>query len=172
MNEIPIEQHLFRIIISAIVIILLPIIKFVIKKVVTKYGRLLQIQEMRIGLVKRVFSILLNITFLFTFAMVWGVEPGNLMVGLSSILAFIGVALFAQWSVLSNVTAGIIMFFTAPFRIGDRINIIDKDIPITATIENIHSFYTHIRTDDNELIVIPNNIFLQKVVSIKKVHQD
>jgi len=168
MNEIPIEQYLFQIILSAIVIILLPIIKFVIKKVVTKYGRLLQIQEMRIGLVKRVFSILLNITFLFTFAMVWGVEPGNLMVGLSSILAFIGVALFAQWSVLSNVTAGLIMFFTAPFRIGDRINIIDKDIPITATIENIHSFYTHIRTDDNELIVIPNNVFLQKIVSIKK----
>ena len=170
MNEIPIEQYLFQIILSAIVIILLPIIKFVIKKVVTKYGRLLQIQEMRIGLVKRVFSILLNITFLFTFAMVWGVEPGNLMVGLSSILAFIGVALFAQWSVLSNVTAGLIMFFTAPFRIGDPINIIDKDIPITATIENIHSFYTHIRTDDNELIVIPNNVFLQKVVSIKKDH--
>lgn len=60
------------------------------------------------------------------------------------------------------------MFFNAPFRVGDRIHIIDKDIPIIATIENIQAFYTHIRTDDDELIVIPNNLFLQKVVSVMK----
>jgi small-conductance mechanosensitive channel len=60
------------------------------------------------------------------------------------------------------------MFFNAPFRIGDRIRIIDKDIPILATIESIQTFYTHIRTGDDELIVIPNNLFLQKIVSIKK----
>ena len=162
------EHYLFQIILSAIIVVLLPIIKAIVKKVVTKYGSLIQIHETRIKQVKRVFSMLLNITFLFIIALVWGVDPGNLMVGLSSVLAFIGVALFAQWSVLSNVTAGLIMFFTAPFRIGDRINIIDKDIPITATIENIRSFYTHIRTDDDELIVIPNNVFLQKIVSIKK----
>ncbi|MCD8073198.1 MAG: mechanosensitive ion channel family protein, partial [Alistipes sp.] len=84
-----------------------------------------------------------------------------------SILALLGVALFALWSILSNITAGIIMFFGAPFRIGDEITIIDKDTPIDAVIENIHGFYTHIRTPDNRLIVIPNNLFLQKIVSIK-----
>jgi len=168
MNKIPIDQHLFQIIMSTVVIILLPVLKFVVKKVVSKYGRLIQIHEIRIGLVNQVLAILLNITFVFIIAMIWGVESGNLLVGLSSVFAFIGVALFAQWSVLSNVTAGLIMFFSAPFRIGDHINIIDKDIPITATIEHIQSFYTHIRTDDNELIVIPNNVFLQKIVSIKK----
>ena len=162
------EHYLFQIVLSAIIIVLLPITKVIVKNIVTKYGHLIQIHEARVKQVKRMLSMLLNITFLFIIALVWGVEPGNLMVGLSSVLAFIGVALFAQWSVLSNVTAGLIMFFTAPFRIGDCINIIDKDIPITATIENIHSFYTHIRTDDNELIVIPNNVFLQKIVSIKK----
>ena len=168
MNNLPIEQHLFQIILSAVVIILLPIIKYIVKKIVAKYGRMIQIHEIRIGQVKRILSIMLNITFFFSIAMIWGVEPNNLLVGLSSVLAFIGVALFAQWSVLSNVTAGLIMFFTAPFRIGDHVNIIDKDIPIAATIETIQSFYTHLRTDDGELIVIPNNVFLQKVVSIKK----
>ena len=168
MNNLPIEQHLFQIILLAVVIILLPIIKYIVKKIVAKYGRMIQIHEIRIGQVKRILSIMLNITFFFSIAMIWGVEPNNLLVGLSSVLAFIGVALFAQWSVLSNVTAGLIMFFTAPFRIGDHVNIIDKDIPIAATIETIQSFYTHLRTDDGELIVIPNNVFLQKVVSIKK----
>jgi small-conductance mechanosensitive channel len=101
-------------------------------------------------------------------AIIWGVNPNNLLLSLSSIFAIIGVAMFAQWSMLSNITAGLIMFFTAPFRIGDRIHIIDKDFPIIATIESIQTFYTHIRTDDNELIVMPNNLFLQKIVSIKK----
>ena len=167
-----IEQYLFQIILTATAIVLLPILKVVVKKVVAKYGRFLQIHESRIGLVKRVLSIILNVTFLFSIAMIWGVEPKHLLLSLSSVLAFIGVALFAQWSVLSNVTAGLIMFFTAPFRIGDSINIIDKDMPIKATIESIHSFYTHIRTDENELIVIPNSLFLQKIVSIKKDKSD
>ncbi|MCD7933691.1 MAG: mechanosensitive ion channel family protein [Tannerellaceae bacterium] len=60
------------------------------------------------------------------------------------------------------------MFFNEPFRIGNRIHIHDKDMPIDATIENIHTFYTDIRTDEGELIVIPNNLFLQKIVSVRR----
>ena len=164
----PIKQYLFQVILSAVVIVLLPIARVIIKKIVYKYGNLIQRPNVRIEQVKHLISILLNITFLFTIAIIWGVKPGNLLLGLSSVFALIGVAMFAQWSVLSNITAGLIMFFSAPFRIGDKITIIDKDIPIVATIESIRTYYTHIRTDDNELIVIPNNLFLQKIVSIKK----
>ena len=167
-NIMPIKQYLFQVILSAVVIVLLPIARIVVKKIVYKYGNLIQRPNVRIEQVKHLISILLNITFLFTIAIIWGVKPGNLLLGLSSVFALVGVAMFAQWSVLSNITAGLIMFFSAPFRIGDKITIIDKDIPIVATIESIHTYYTHIRTDDNELIVIPNNLFLQKIVSIKK----
>ena len=162
------EHYLFQIILSAVVMVALPIVKAIVKKIVSKYGSLIQIHEIRIGQVKRLLFMMLNAMFLFIIAMIWGVKPGNLLIGLSSVLAFVGVALFAQWSVLSNVTAGLVMFFSAPFRIGDHITIVDKDIPIVATIENIRTFYTHIRTDEGELIVIPNSLFLQKVVSIKK----
>ena len=167
--DMPMKQYLFQVILSAVIIIMLPIARVVAKKIVVKYGRLIQMPDVRIEQVRHIISILLNFTFLFTIAMIWGVKPGNLLVGLSSVFAFIGVALFAQWSMLSNITAGLIMFFSAPFRIGDKICIIDKDIPIIATIEGIHTYYTHIRTDEGELIVIPNNLFLQKIVSIKKV---
>ena len=163
-----IKQYLFQVILSAVVIILLPIARVIAKKIVFKYGSLTQRPNVRIEHVKHLISILLNITFLFIIAIIWGVKPGNLLLGLSSVFAFVGVAMFAQWSVLSNITAGLIMFFSAPFRIGDRIHIIDKDIPIIATIEGIHTFYAHVRTDEDELIVIPNNLFLQKIVSIKK----
>ncbi|MDL2266095.1 mechanosensitive ion channel family protein [Parabacteroides sp. OttesenSCG-928-G21] len=163
-----IEEYLPQIIATVVAIILLPVSKYVFNKLVIQYGLFVQKSEARMLQVKQLISILLNILFLFTLIVIWGVEPQNLLLGVSSVFAVIGVAFFAQWSVLSNITAGIIMFFTAPFRVGDRIHIIDKDLPIIATIENIQTFYTHIRTDENELIVIPNNMFLQKTVSIKK----
>jgi small-conductance mechanosensitive channel len=163
-----IKHYLLQIVLSVVVIALLPVAKVIMRKIVSKSGHLMQMQEARIKQVRKVISILLNITFLFTIAVIWGVKPGNLVLGLSSVFAIVGVAMFAQWSMLSNITAGLIMFFTAPFHVGDRIHIIDKDIPIIATIEKIRTFYTHIRTDEDELIVIPNNLFLQKIVSIKK----
>lgn len=162
------EVYIPQIIATAIAIALLPLSRFVARKLVIQYGNLLQKSEATIVHIRQIIFALLNITFIFIIAIIWGVPPQNLLLGLSSVFAVIGVAFFAQWSVLSNITAGIIMFFTAPFRIGDRIHILDKDLPIIATILNIDTFYTHIRTDDNELIVIPNNLFLQKIVSVKK----
>lgn len=137
-----------------------------------KYGTLLEKSELRRKQIKQIISILLNITFIFSIAVVWGVQPHNILLGLSSAFAIIGVAMFAQWSVLSNITAGILIFFSTPFKLGDRIQLLDKDMPITATIERIQTFYTHLRTDEDELIVLPNNLFLQKMVAFKKNKQD
>ncbi len=142
------------------------LIKYIAKKLVGRYGKLTHKTEGRMAQVRHIMSVLVNITFILTLAVIWGVKTQNLLIGLTTIVTFLGVAMFAQWSVLSNVTAGIVMFFSAPYRLGDKIRIIDKDIPITATIESIKSFYTHIRTEEGELIVLPNNIFLQKIVSI------
>lgn len=163
------KQYLPQIIASAIVVILLPTSRYLIFKLITKSNRIIHMPQPRVLQTKKVVSILLNVIFISSLAIIWGVNPDNILVGLSSVFAVIGVAFFAQWSILSNITAGILMFFNAPFRVGDRINIIDKDLPIQATIENIHTFYTHLRTDEDELIVIPNNLFLQKMISFKKI---
>jgi len=157
-----------QIIATVLSLLLLSFSKYVVRKLIKKTMPFLQRTDKQTGGIRRLMSILLNITFVFAIAIVWGVSPQNLLVGLSSVFAIIGVALFAQWSVLSNVTAGIVMFFSAPFRIGDRVHILDKDNPIVATIEDFNTFYTHIRTADGELIVLPNSLFLQKTVAIKK----
>ncbi|NDV83686.1 mechanosensitive ion channel domain-containing protein [Bacteroides sp. 51] len=161
-----IKEYLPQIIASAILIVLLPVSRYLFSKIVVKSGHIIQMPEARILQVRKVVSIIINILFFLSLGIIWGVNPDNILLGLSSVFAVIGVAFFAQWSILSNITAGIIMFFNAPFKVGDRIHIIDKDIPIVATIENIQTFYTHIRTEEGELIVIPNNLFLQKIVSV------
>ena len=97
---------------------------------------------------------------------VWGVERKQAFLVISSIFTVIGVAMFAQWSILSNITAGIIIFFSFPFRIGDKIKILDKDVPIEAEIIDIRLLYTLLKTDSGERISYPNNQFLQKGTAI------
>lgn len=149
-------------------LLLMPSSKYIIGKLIRKYGFLTLKSESRTMHIIRVINMLINFSCILLIAIVWGVQPQNMLVAMSSIFAVIGVAMFAQWSLLSNITAGIIIFFTTPFRIGDFIHIMDKDTPISATIENILTFHTYLRTDEGELIIVPNSLFLQKTVSVSK----
>ena len=114
----------------------------------------------------RVMNFAINTVALIAILIIWGVNPTNLFLALGSVFTVIGVALFAQWSILSNITAGIILFFSAPFRIGDTIRILDKDMPIEATVVDIFTFYTHLRTIDGELHIFPNSLLLQKAIAV------
>ncbi len=157
-----------QIVATVVALLILPILKLVSKNLIKRYGAKSGMVQPRIRQIRHVVAVMWNVLFVILIAMIWGVKPQNFVLGLTSAFAFIGVAMFAQWSILSNITAGIMMFFSAPYHVGSRIKIIDKDIPIEATIEMIGTFYTHIRTEEDELIVIPNNLFLQKMVGIKK----
>ncbi|MGJ8685513.1 MAG: mechanosensitive ion channel domain-containing protein [Nonlabens sp.] len=101
-----------------------------------------------------------------TIIFVWGISKDWFWTTLSSTFAVIGVALFANWSILSNLTSSFILYFAFPFKIGDRIRIHDKDLPVTAVIEDIKGFYTVLKTNDGEIITYPNNLLMQKGVSI------
>jgi Small-conductance mechanosensitive channel len=160
--------YLPQIVISVVVVMLTLSSKYIVGKIVRKYASRSLKSESRTLQIINVINILINVTCIVLIAIIWGVRPQNMLVAFSSIFAVIGVAFFAQWSILSNIAAGIILFFTTPFHIGDEISILDKDMPIHATIENILTFYTHLRTKEGELIVIPNSLFLQKIVSTGK----
>lgn len=151
---------------SAIVFASAVIIRFTIRAIVKRYLKVHSRFDLRVSHVIRVLNILINTTALMALLVVWGVDTRNLFVALSSVFAVIGVALFAQWSILSNITAGIILFFSAPFHIGDTIKILDKDMPIEATVEDIFTFYTHLRTKDGGLHIFPNSLLLQKAIAV------
>lgn len=123
-------------------------------------------REARINHMLRIMTTFLNLICVIAIIIIWGVDPRNIFVAMSSIFAVIGVAMFAQWSMLSNITAGIIIFFSSPFKIGDFITIHDKDTPFEAEIIDILTFHTHLKTAEGELIVYPNSLFLQKGISV------
>lgn len=125
------------------------------------------IQKVRGTLIKRaIYLVLLSICFIFIL-IIWGVNQSDIGVFAGSVLTVIGVAMFAQWSLLSNITSSIIIFFNHSVKIGDSITIMEtKDYVIEGKVLNIGLFFTTLQTTDSEEITLPNNIFIQK--SIKK----
>lgn len=152
--------------ITAIVLAVFILARFIIIKITKKYADRAHLSEHRAHLVNKYIDIILFLLLVVIVFAVWGVDPKNFFVVMSSVFAVLGVAFFAQWSILSNITSGIILFFSFPFRLGDTIRIHDKDFPIEAQIEDIKAFHTLLRTKEGELITYPNNLLLQKGITI------
>ncbi|WP_010523230.1 mechanosensitive ion channel domain-containing protein [Aquimarina agarivorans] len=99
-------------------------------------------------------------------SLIWGIEFKQLAVFISSILAILGVGFFAQWSILSNLTASVILFFHHPVRIGDDIHIIDKDYNWKGKVKDITGFYFFIQLENGDDISLPNSLVIQKGIQI------
>lgn len=152
------------------ILIFLMIMQFLLKKAANKVGRRSEINITRTRLMFKYINILIFLVAAFLLSLAWGVGYTELSLVFSSVFAVIGVAMFAIWSILSNITSGIIMFFSFPYKIGDTIKIHDKDLPVEAMIEDIRAFHLHLRTREGELITYPNNLILQKAVSLVEHH--
>lgn len=157
-----------RIIVSVLLILFLVVWKFVLKKSTHRIAKIAEFNIGRTQLMFKYINVLMFVIALFSLLYTWGIDLKDLNLFFSSVFAVIGIALFAIWSVLSNVTSGVIMFFSFPFKIGDKIKIHDKEFPIVGIIEDIKAFQMHIRNDEGELITYPNNLILQKPISLLK----
>jgi small-conductance mechanosensitive channel len=100
---------------------------------------------------------------------IWGVKQADLAVYIGSILTVVGVAFFAQWSILSNITSSIIIFFNHSVKLDDLIIIMEaKDYEIEGKVSNVGLFFVTMKTEGGQEITIPNNIFIQKMIRKKE----
>lgn len=165
-----INDYTTELINTGILMLLVISLRIIVSKLVRRYAKSTEIIEHRTNLVLKYIHLLINILAMFALIIIWGVQTKDIFIALSSITTVVGVAMFAQWSILSNITSGIILFFSFPFKIGDIIRIHDKDFPIQAEIEDIRAFHVYLKTKDGEMITYPNNLLLQKGISIMKNH--
>lgn len=114
----------------------------------------------------KAFHLLSFLTALILISTVWGLKQNEIAIYVGTILTALGIAFFAQWSLLSNITSSLILFFNHPMKIGDNIKILDKDYPFEGEVLDLTYFYIHILTENGEIISIPNSIALQKAVSV------
>lgn len=160
------NNNLEQIISSVILLIVFIIIRTIIVITVKNIGKKSGTTEARAGLIGRYITVILVLIAILIEMFILGVKPEEVSLVFSSVFAVIGVGLFAVWSILSNVTSGVIMFFSFPYRVGDKIRIHDKDYPVEAIIEDIRAFQIHLREDNGDLVTYPNNLLLQKAVTL------
>ncbi|MCD9573851.1 mechanosensitive ion channel domain-containing protein [Flavobacterium soyae] len=160
------KEYTQEILATLILLIALIALRMIVAKLIRRFASTSHLLEHRTNLVIKYIHILMNILVALSLIVIWGVNTEDIFITVSSITTVIGVAMFAQWSILSNITSGMILFFSFPFRIGDTIKIHDKDFPIEAEIEDINTFHISLRTKEGEKIIFPNNLLLQKGISI------
>ena len=100
----------------------------------------------------------------------FGVSASVLWTALTGFVAVAAIAFFAIWSVLSNIFCAALIFTVGPFRLGDRVEVMESaDKPgVRGRVVTINIFYTTLEdvTEGNEgaLLQIPNSLFFQKVI--------
>lgn len=161
-----IEFYKIQILETVIVLAVLFLVNFGIRKwsfrIAEKFN--LGIERRRITI--RIVNLLILLVGTITIMGIWGLDQKQLFVFFTSTLTVLGVGFFATWSILSNITSGLLLYFNHPLHIGDHIKILDKEAPVEGTLTDISMFFMHIETLTGEKITIPNSIATQKTISI------
>lgn len=92
--------------------------------------------------------------------LIWGIDFGGLLILSTSLLTLTGVALFANWSLLSNITSYFVLLFHSSFRRGNHIRVLDGDNYIEGFVSEIGLFNTKLITEERESIIYPNNLLI------------
>ena len=115
----------------------------------------------------RVINLFLTIFVVTVLAGIWNIHKDQLIVFLTSVVTVLGIAFFAQWSILSNITSSLILFFNHPMKIGQHIKVVDKEYDLEGELIDISFFFLYIKNEKGELITIPNTVVLQKSIITK-----
>ena len=118
----------------------------------------------RVKITNNVFVVLLFLLLTAILMIIWGVDQSQLLLFISTTLTILGVAFFAQWSIISNITSTIIIFFNHPIKLGDNLTVLDEDYQIEGKLSDIGIFFITIKTKENKKITIPSNVFMQKMI--------
>ncbi|MBT8178291.1 MAG: mechanosensitive ion channel family protein [Eudoraea sp.] len=160
----------FELIATVVLILVTLLIISITKRAIKRFGRLVDINVNKRKVIFYLSYLIIYFVAFTALSIIWGVNLKDFVVFISSILAVLGVAFVAQWSILSNITASVILFFSHPLRLGDRIRVLDKDFDWTGEIEDISAFYLFMKTDDSRKITIPTNLVIQKGIEILEQH--
>ena len=154
-------------IIETIVIIVLYLLTFFITKtIVNNTLKKTQLERARRKIIIKAMHLFTAIGAMVLIAGVWGLKQNEIAVFASTLLTALGIAFFAQWSLLSNITSSIILFFNHPLKLGDTIKVLDKEFSFEGEITDLSYFFIHIKTTSGEIITMPNSLVLQKTIAI------
>jgi small-conductance mechanosensitive channel len=165
-HPMPTELQHIRILETCIILVLYVMAVILSRKHVNNTLKRAQLERTRRKIIIKAINLFLAIGVLVLTASVWGLEQRRVAVFAGTIFTALGIAFFAQWSLLSNITASIILFFNHPLKLGDKIRVLDKDYPFEGEVTDLAYFFVHLHTEKGEIITVPNSMVLQKAVAV------
>ena len=160
------ETYKIQIIETLVVLIGYMIVHFVTKTFVNNTLKQTHLQRGRRKIIIKSTHLLSFLAVIILLSAVWGLKQNEIAVFVGTILTALGIAFFALWSLLSNITSCLLLFFNHPIKIGDTLKVLDKDFPVEGEVSDLTYFFIHLKTKSGEIITIPNALLLQKSVSI------
>ncbi len=136
----------------------------IVQRIIDNFGKKYSYHKTRIKIVRKIILFLAVTLLTVITAFIWGIKASQLATYIASLFTVLGIAFVAQWSLLSNITATLILFFNHQVHIGDKIQILDKEFQIEGEISDIGIFFTVIKVSNQEYISLPSNVFIQKMV--------
>ena len=121
------DLYKLQIIESITIVIAYVLIRLLFASLIKRSAKKFSYQKRRITLIRKATYLFISCLAFLLILLVWGVKQHELFFFMSSTITVIGVAFFAQWSLLSNTTASLIIFLNHPIKIGDKIEIIEED---------------------------------------------
>ena len=161
------EEYKIEIIESIALIVSFLVLRFILTRTIDKVAANFSYQRSRVKIIKKIINLFLFFVLCGILTFIWGVDRTELVYLVSTLLTILGIAFFAQWSIISNITSTLIIFFSHPATIGDTITVMDKDFSIEGRISDIGAFFVILKTADGEKVSIPSNVFIQKIIKRK-----
>lgn len=162
------DQYQLNILYTLIGLVSLILIRGLVSRIIHKRLASAEFSLQRQKITLKALNLIYTLVFIILMAGIWGLRGEQVLAFVTSILAVIGVGVFAQWSLLSNITSGIILYFNHPLKIGDEISILDKDFPMKGIIVDISLFFLHIKDNEDVVYTMPNSVVIQKTITITK----
>jgi len=139
-----------------------------LEKIIERHGQKHQLNHTRVAYVKKLIRTVITVLLLVFLFGIWQVTYEGIVIYLGSFFTIVGIGFFAQWSLLSNISASLILFFNYPFRMGNRIRILDGDNSVEGVVLEVTLFTVKIEQDDGGVVSFPNNLAVQKgIVCVK-----
>ena len=155
---------------SAVAILVMMIVKLIANRAVNKIVVKIGFDKKRTQITHKIINLFIIIILLTSIAAIWKIDKTDLIVFLTSVVTVLGIAFFAQWSILSNITASLILYFNHPLKIGHYIRVLDKEFDVQGELLDVSFFFLYIKTDDGFLVTIPTSAILNKTIQTKNTN--
>lgn len=151
-------------ILSILAVLVYLILIAILSRAINKYGIKKHIAKGKRVKIIRLSRLFLGLITVLILTLIWGLNASDIWIFGSVVFGFLGIAVFAVWSLLSNIFAAYVLFFSEPFQTGDFIIFKDGDNSIKGEVIDMTTFYVKVRLEDGCIANIPNNVTFQKVI--------